>query len=58
MNLRDAKVGLRVALHPATSLWMRGVRWATVAKVGRKLVTIRGDHGGVWKVHPVNLEEA
>lgn len=34
------KVGDRVKVHPALDLWMRGVRYATVTKVGVKWITI------------------
>lgn len=29
-----------VAIHPATALWMRGVRFAMVVKIGRKYLTV------------------
>lgn len=29
-----------VAIHPATDLWMRGVRFARVVKIGRKFLTV------------------
>lgn len=41
--LTDFKPDQRVELHPATDLWMRGVRYGTVVKVGRKKVTIKPD---------------
>ena len=45
MKLADVKVGMRVRLHPAAGLWMRGVKYATVSKIGRKWVTIVDDVG-------------
>lgn len=56
MDLKDVTVGMRVAIHPATNLWMRGVRFATVVKVGRKLVTVEDDNERHWVVAPRNLE--
>lgn len=51
-------VGDRVAVHPATDLFMRGMRYGEVRKVGRKWIHVRFDvwpHGDV-KVSPENLE--
>jgi len=56
MNLSDVKPGMRVALHPATSLWMRGVRYADVVKVGRTTVIIEADNHQLWRIHPSNIE--
>jgi hypothetical protein len=55
MELRDLRVGMRVALHPATDLWMRGVRYADVVRVGWKTVTIE-EGGRCFPVSPKNLE--
>jgi hypothetical protein len=55
MELRDVTLGMRVAIHPATSLWMRGVRFADVVKIGRKTVTVEAA-GLKVRVHPSNLE--
>lgn len=41
MNIEDLQPGMEVAIHPKTDLWMRGVRYATIVKVGRKIVTIQ-----------------
>lgn len=57
--IRDFNVGQRVRLHPATDLFMRGVVYADVVKVGRKLVTVEWQRGPLksrFKVHPRNLE--
>lgn len=37
------EVGDRVAVHPASTLWMRGVRYGVVARVGRKYVFVQTD---------------
>lgn len=37
--------GQRVALHPATDWWMRGVRFATVEVVGRESLGLQADNG-------------
>ncbi len=37
------KVGERVQAHPATDVWMRGARFGTVRKVGRKWVHVKLD---------------
>jgi hypothetical protein len=42
-SLSEFRVDDRVALHPATDLWMRGVRYGTVVKVGKKFVQVRFD---------------
>lgn len=54
----DFHVGQRVELHPACDLWMRGARFGTVVKVGRKHVHVRMDHAQVRRpvrVAPDNL---
>jgi hypothetical protein len=56
MKLADVKVGMRVKLHPAAGLWMRGVKYATVSKVGRKWVTIVDDVGRQFQITPFNLQ--
>jgi hypothetical protein len=45
-TLADFKVGDRVELHPATDMWMRGARFGTVTKVGRRWLHVRLDHTG------------
>ncbi len=40
---RHFRLGQRVMLHPATDLWMRGARFGTIAKAGRKYVHIKLD---------------
>ena len=38
-------VGDRIAIHPAANIWMRGIRYANIYKVGRKWLHCReGDH--------------
>ncbi len=36
-------IGTRIELHPATDTWMRGDRYGTVIKVGRKWVHVKMD---------------
>lgn len=44
-----------VAIHPATDLWMRGVRFAVVVKVGRKWLTVHDAMSNtVHRVHPAH----
>ena len=38
-------VSERVALAPHTDAWMRGIRYATVTKIGRTYVHLVSDHG-------------
>lgn len=53
----DFKQGQRVALHPATDLWMMGARFGTVAGTGRKFVGVKLDAlRRIVKVLPCNLE--
>lgn len=40
------KIGDRVELHPATDRWIRGDRFGTVAKIGRKYVHVKLDRSG------------
>lgn len=40
-TLNDFRAGDRVEIHPATDLWMRGARYATVMSVGKKNLRIR-----------------
>lgn len=42
-ELDDFKKGDRVESHPATDLWMRGLRYGDVVKVGRSKVYVRFD---------------
>jgi hypothetical protein len=45
--------GQRVEFHPATDLWMRGARYGTVRKAGRKRVHVEVDRlGRVLRVSP------
>lgn len=51
-------VGERVKIHPATDLFMMGVTYATVVKVGRKYVHVKADDyrgGRVYKLTPLNI---
>ncbi len=44
--LEQFTVGDRVELHPATDRWMRGDRFGTVAKLGRRYVHVKLDRSG------------
>lgn len=44
--LEQFTVGDRVELHPATDRWMRGDRFGTVAKLGRRYVHVTLDRSG------------
>jgi len=46
MNLSDFKVSQRVQAHPSTDTWVRGDRYGTVEKIGRKYVHVRMDKSG------------
>jgi hypothetical protein len=55
-TLNDFHAGDRVELHPACDMWMRGARFGTVAKVGRKLLTVDIDMlGRKVRVSPENI---
>lgn len=51
------RVGARVQVHPAHTLFMRGLRWATVTKVGRKWVTVtnEGFTPATHRIDPLSL---
>jgi hypothetical protein len=42
-KLLGYQVGQRVEIHPATDLWIRGARYGTIQRVGRKLLHIELD---------------
>lgn len=44
--LEQFTVGDRVELHPATDRWMRGDRFGTVVKLGRRYVHVALDRSG------------
>jgi hypothetical protein len=49
-------VGDRIAMHPATDLYMRGARFGTIEKIGRKLVTVKLDRlAKPVRVAPANI---
>jgi hypothetical protein len=48
--------GDHIQLHPACDLWMRGLRYGTVVKVGRKYVTVKlHNWSRLVRVRPENL---
>jgi hypothetical protein len=55
MTTKDFSVGDRVELHPATDAWMRGDRYATVTKTGRKYVHVLSDHGNRYACEPRDI---
>jgi hypothetical protein len=56
LELKDFRAGDSVELHPATDLWMRGVRFGEVVSVGRKLVLVKLDRlARPVKVAPRNI---
>jgi hypothetical protein len=58
-TVNDFKIGDRVALHPASDMWMRGAKFGEVVKVGRKLVHVNLDAiNRVVRLHPINLKVA
>lgn len=60
-TIADFKVGQWVSIHPASDWFMRGIRYATIAKVGRKLLTLDWHDGNgkvvSFKLHPRNVLE-
>lgn len=56
MQHHACKVGKRVQLHPATDLWMMGLRYGLCVKIGRQYLTIKADaNGKQYRVHPDNV---
>lgn len=52
----DFRAGDRVQLHPATDLWMRGARYATVVRIGRGFVYVLLDgRSSPYAMRPHNL---
>jgi hypothetical protein len=51
-------IGERIKIHPATDLFMMGIRYATVAKIGRKYIHVKADDylgGRTYKLIPANV---
>ncbi len=42
-RLAQFSPGQRVQMHPATDLWMRGARYGTVIRVGRRKLLVKLD---------------
>ena len=58
-EMQGLAVGDRVKIHPATDLFMRGERYATIEKVGRKWVHVRGHWSNrVFKLAPQYVDLA
>jgi hypothetical protein len=47
--------GDRIELHPASDLWMQGVRFGTVTRVGKTWVHFKDDSGHLRKVQAHNI---
>ncbi len=43
MTITEFKPGDRIEMHPATDMWMRGARYATVTSIGHKLLRVHLD---------------
>lgn len=55
----NAGIPVRVQSHPATDAWMRGDRYGSVTKVGRKWVHVRMDRSGrTLRFTPDNIDSA
>jgi hypothetical protein len=55
----DCRIGQRVQSHPATDTWMRGDRFGTIERIGRRFVWVRMDRSGrLLRFHPENLLDA
>lgn len=50
---KEVREGHEVRLHPATDLFMRGVRYATVKTIGRKWIHLY--HHGSKTTHKVSF---
>jgi hypothetical protein len=57
MDIADFTVGDRVQLHPATDAWMRGLRYATVERVGREHIHLVCDNGMHLRSLPESILE-
>lgn len=55
--LSDFTPGVRIELHPATDLWMRGARFGTVRKIGRKFLMVEMDalRRGPIRIRPEDI---
>jgi hypothetical protein len=59
LSTDDYREGQRVQLHPGTDRWMRGDRYGTVLRTGRKYVRVLMDRSGhTIRVAPENLLDA
>lgn len=55
--MQQFQVGQRVQTHPATDVWMRGDRYGTVVRVGRKYVHVALDRSErTLRFLPENLQ--
>lgn len=45
-EIGEYRVGDRIETHPATDLWMRGDRYGTITRVGRKYLSVDMDRSG------------
>lgn len=51
--MKEPKVGMTIKIHPCMDLFMRGVKFATIEKIGQHWLTIRGTISGTQ--HRVSL---
>lgn len=57
LTLADLSVGDRVEMAAHTDAWMRGDRYATIEKIGTRLVTVAFERSGSKsRLHPVVFE--
>jgi hypothetical protein len=56
-SVTDFKLGDRIRLHPATDLFMRGIRYATVTQVGRTRILAKSDQGRELNLSPTHIIE-
>ena len=58
MKTQHFTIGQRVQAHPATDTWMRGDRYGTVTKAGKRYVHVAMDASGrTIRLLPENLLE-
>ncbi len=55
--LKDFLEGDRVAMHPTSTVGLRGFRRGRVLRRGRKFLSVRTDHGKVVLVLPRDIAE-
>jgi len=56
MGHLETLVGTRVAICPASDIWMQGIRYGTIKSIGRKWVHLVSDSNHKFKMHPFDLD--